>query len=125
MGAAERFPAVLIRADHGQGELQTPIIEHIQAPVTHQLLESISGLFHASRMGALESILKLGVKPMDRCMSMWSTFYHLDPDGRAFGMQRWGSSDWDVVISCHPQDVIDVVPITSMRVAKGKGNIEL
>ena len=92
-----KMPFVIMRADHGHGDIFKSVLANVQPNVTQDLLDAGSGVYHATKLCFLTGILKDGVCRMTRAASMYSMFSHLDKK-RNFGMQRFDSK-YEIIIS--------------------------
>ena len=115
-------PFLVMRADHGHGDLFDGNMECVQRRAYADLLNAGSGLFHATKLENMEAILRDGILKMGRAASMFSMFHHLDPR-RSRGLQRFGSA-YDIIISIRSTVITDYLDLDDMFVASGLVSIQ-
>ena len=62
----KKMPFVIMRADHGHGDIFKSVLANVQTNATQDLLDAGSGVYHATKLCFLTGILKDGVCRMTR-----------------------------------------------------------
>ena len=119
----QKSHVVLLRADHGHGDLFKGVISNVQRRAYQDLLDAGAGLFHATQLKCLMPILRDGILPMGRAASMFSMFHHQDTQ-RSRNLQRF-NSEHEIIISIRSEEITKFVPLTDMFVASGNISVQV